>query len=157
MNFCAHSARSLRTEKLMFCFGSALFWTETKKCVYNNQQCFAFKIQMLTTSCRILTLILPSFIKLLELYKRLSLLSYYSFFMFGLFCPFSAWNLLNWIELYSFFLLHLRFKFDFRRFFCVLWQKLSKISNEYLYILHRIHTFNYDFISSLFPLLFELD
>ena len=34
----------------MFCFGSALYSTENEKFVYNNQQCFAFQIQMLTTS-----------------------------------------------------------------------------------------------------------
>ena len=49
-----------KTEKIMFCFGSALYWTENEKFVYNNQQCFAFQIQMLTTSCRILTSIPPS-------------------------------------------------------------------------------------------------
>ena len=30
----------------MFCFGSALYWTENEKFVYNNQQRFAFQIQM---------------------------------------------------------------------------------------------------------------
>ena len=32
----------------MFCFGSALYWTEIKKFVYNNQQCFAFQITYIT-------------------------------------------------------------------------------------------------------------
>ena len=52
-----------KTEKIMFCFGSALYWTESKKFVYNNQQCFFFQNPMLTTSCRILTLLSPSIIK----------------------------------------------------------------------------------------------
>ena len=44
MNFCVHSARPLRTEKIMFCFGLAFYWSENEKFVYNNQQCFAFQI-----------------------------------------------------------------------------------------------------------------
>ena len=32
-----------KTEKIMSCFGSALYLTENEKFVYNNQQCFAFK------------------------------------------------------------------------------------------------------------------
>ena len=38
LDFCAHAEK---TEK-MFCFGSALYWIENEKFVYNNQQCFAF-------------------------------------------------------------------------------------------------------------------
>ena len=38
----------------MFCFGSALYWTENGKFIYNNQQCFAFQIKMLTKKfCRV--------------------------------------------------------------------------------------------------------
>ena len=51
------------TEITMFCFGSDLYWIENKKFVYNNQPCFAFQIQTLTTSWRILTLLSPSFIR----------------------------------------------------------------------------------------------
>ena len=54
-------------KKIMFCFGSSLYRTENEKFVYNNQQCFDFQIQMLTTSCQILTSIPPSFIKSLGL------------------------------------------------------------------------------------------
>ena len=57
-----------KTEEIISCFGSALYWIETKNFVYNNLQCFAFQIQMLTTSCRILTSIPPLFIKSLGLY-----------------------------------------------------------------------------------------
>ena len=41
-----------KTEKKnMFCFGSVLYWTQSEKFVYTNQQRFAFQIQMLTAIC----------------------------------------------------------------------------------------------------------
>ena len=36
-------------KKIMFSFGSALYWTDIKKFVCNNQKCFAFQIHMLIT------------------------------------------------------------------------------------------------------------
>ena len=40
-----------KTGKNMFCFGSVLYWTQSEKFVYTNQQRFAFQIQMLTAIC----------------------------------------------------------------------------------------------------------
>ena len=62
---------SKATEKTMFCFVSAFYWTENKKFVNNAQQCFAFtpSVQFKPNSYvdNILTWIHPSFLKSLEL------------------------------------------------------------------------------------------
>ena len=66
---CAHSARPLKKlkKRIMFCFASALSLTESEKIVY-ILQILPFKFKCLvTTSCRILTSIPPSFIKSLRL------------------------------------------------------------------------------------------
>ena len=68
------------SEKKFALYKLCMYWMENKKFPDNAQQCFASlfkptqtKIQMLTTSCRMFTLIQPSFIKFLGLYLYLIL------------------------------------------------------------------------------------
>ena len=43
-NCCKNFVATEKTEKIMPCFGSALYLTEIEKFVYHNQQCFAVQI-----------------------------------------------------------------------------------------------------------------